>query len=71
MAWPDENTVLGWDRFRAARTKVPPPKRCRCGGVGFFVRDVDSHDEMFGLLVPCMRCNAAYAVNHPPKRSIP
>ena len=64
MTWPDENTALGWDRFRAARTGVRPPRRCQCGGVRFMCHDVDSHHELFGVLIPCTRCNADYALRN-------
>ena len=67
MTYPDENTVLGWERYRAARTGVRPPKRCKCGDVGFMCHDVDPHDARFGVLVPCPKCNAAYAVKHAPR----
>ena len=66
MTWPDENTVLGWDRFRAARNGGHPPKRCQCGGVRFMCYDVDPRHDLFGVLIPCPKCNADYALRHAP-----
>ena len=54
--FPDELTVRGWDRFRAAQLHNRPPKRCQCGDVGWFVKDcTDEHP--FCTLVRCPLCN--------------
>lgn len=64
MTWPDENTVLGWDRYRAARTGNRLPKRCRCAGNRFMIHDVEPRHALFGVLIPCPKCNAGYAARH-------
>jgi len=55
-AFPDELTVRGWDRYRA-RFGIPAPRRCRCGGTGWFVMDVDRDHPNFAKLIRCERCN--------------
>ena len=55
-AYPDTLTVRGWDQYRA-RWGISAPKRCRCGGGGWFVMDADQGHPNFAKLVRCERCN--------------
>jgi len=55
-AWPEEITVRGWERYRA-HFGIKPPIRCRCGDVGFIVKDVPVRHPDFGRLYPCPDCS--------------